>query len=48
MGIDPGSAATSTSARVLNEVKNQAEKKQGNIPGEMEGIIKIQEIILQV
>ena len=31
--------------RVLNEVKSQAEKKQGNIPGEMKGIIKIQEIV---
>ena len=31
--------------RVLSEVKSQAEKKQGNIPGEMKGIIKIQEIV---
>ena len=31
--------------RVLNEVKSQAEKKQGNIPGEMKGIIKIEEIV---
>jgi len=31
--------------RVLSEVKSQAQKKQGNIPGEMKGIIKIQEII---
>ena len=31
--------------RVLEEVKNQSIKKQGNIPGEMKGIIKIKEII---
>ena len=31
--------------RVLNEVKNQTEKKQGNIRGEMKGIIKIEEIV---
>ena len=31
--------------RVLSEVKSQAEKKQGNIPGEMKGIIKIEEIV---
>lgn len=31
--------------RVLNDVKNQTEKKQGNVPGEMKGIIKIEKII---
>jgi len=31
--------------RVLEQVKNQSIKKQGNIPGEMKGIIKIKEII---
>lgn len=31
--------------RILQEVKSQTEKKQGHIPGEMKGIIKIEEII---
>ncbi len=31
--------------RVLNDVKTQTEKKQGNVPSEMKGIIKIEEII---
>ena len=31
--------------RILQEVQSQAEKKQGHIPGEMKGIIKIQEIV---
>ena len=31
--------------RILQEVKSQTEKKQGHVPGEMKGIIKIKEIV---
>ena len=31
--------------RILQEVKSQTKKKQGHVPGEMKGIIKIEEII---
>ena len=31
--------------RILQEVKSQTEKKQGHVPGEMKGIIKIEEIV---
>ena len=31
--------------RILQEVKSQTEKKRGHVPGEMKGIIKIEEIV---